>query len=89
MLVLAREFAVTGLRLVAVEGGRVIAAARSGKIKTAVSIVAICFMLTSWHGRPLLLSWLTADTLGTAAIVLTTLWSGLEYFIKNRTVFRH
>ena len=45
MIVLAREFAVTGLRLVAVEGGRVIAAALSGKVKTFATMVCICFML--------------------------------------------
>jgi CDP-diacylglycerol--glycerol-3-phosphate 3-phosphatidyltransferase len=88
MLVLAREFAVTGLRLVAVEGGRVIAAGWSGKVKTSASIIAICFMLTAWHDLPLIRPWLTLDVLGTAVIVVTTLWSGVEYFIKNWDVFR-
>jgi CDP-diacylglycerol--glycerol-3-phosphate 3-phosphatidyltransferase len=89
MLVLAREFAVTGLRLVAVEGGRVIAAAWSGKVKTAVSLIVICLMLTPWHDLPLLTPVLTINSLGTALIVLTTLWSGTEYFLKNLDVFRH
>jgi CDP-diacylglycerol--glycerol-3-phosphate 3-phosphatidyltransferase len=89
MLVLAREFAVTGLRLVAVEGGRVIAAAWSGKIKTSVSLLAICLMLTPWHDLPLLTPVLSFDSIGTVSIVLTTLWSGAEYFLKNRDVFGH
>jgi hypothetical protein len=84
MLVLAREFAVTGLRLVAVEGGRVIAAGWSGKVKTTASIIAICFMLTAWHDLPLIKPWLTLDVLGTAVIVVTTLWSAWNTSLKNR-----
>ena len=42
MLVLTREFAVTGLRLVAVGKGKVIAAGWSGKIKTASTMIGVC-----------------------------------------------
>ncbi len=77
MLVLTREFAVTGLRLVAVEKGNVIAAGWSGKVKTASTMIGLCVMMAfpgvSW------LSWLVI-----AVIVLTTLYSGAEYFIRNR-----
>jgi len=76
MIVLTREFAVTGLRLVAVEGGRVIAAAMSGKIKTFSTMVGLCIMMvfTRW-------AWL--DWTITIIIVLATLISGIEYFVKN------
>jgi len=83
MLVVAREFAVTGLRLVAVEGGVVIAAGISGKVKTIVSLVAICFMLTGWQTIVLIPGLLTVNTLCVWLIVLTTLYSGVEYFIRN------
>lgn len=77
MLVLTREFAVTGLRLVAVEKGNVIAAGWSGKVKTASTMIGLCVMMAfpgiNW------LSWLVI-----AVIVLTTLYSGAEYFIRNR-----
>lgn len=80
LLVIAREFSVTGLRLVAVDQGRVIAAGWSGKVKTASSMVAICLMLLP---IPALLS-----DVCVWVIVLTTLYSGIEYFVVNRDVFR-
>lgn len=80
LIVVAREFAVTALRLIAVDNGRVIAAAWSGKVKTFSTMIGICLMLL-----PLNLAWL--DTLCVVVIVLTTLYSGLEYFLKNKDVF--
>ncbi len=76
MIVLTREFAVTGLRLVAVGNGTVIAAAWSGKIKTASTMVGLC----AWMVFPQveLLGWIV-----TGVIVVTTVYSGVEYFIKN------
>lgn len=79
LLVIAREFAVTGLRLVAVDRGRVIAAARSGKIKTSVTMLGICLMLLPVPP--------VVDLVCVAAIVITTVWSGVEYFIRNRDCF--
>ena len=79
-LVLLREFAVSGMRLVAVEKGRVIAAAWSGKIKTASTMVCLCIMLVFD------VSWL--NLLCQIVILLTTLYSGAEYFVKNRDVFQ-
>jgi CDP-diacylglycerol--glycerol-3-phosphate 3-phosphatidyltransferase len=78
-VVLLREFAVSGMRLVAVEQGRVIAAAWSGKIKTAATMVCICVMLV------VSASW--AVIACQAVILVTTLYSGAEYFVKNRDVF--
>ena len=45
MIVLTREFAVTGLRLIAVQKGTVIAAGWSGKVKTASTMVGLCAMM--------------------------------------------
>ncbi len=77
--VLLREFAVSGLRLVAVEQGKVIAAAWSGKVKTASTMVCLCVMLV--FNVP----WL--NVLCQIVILATTLYSGVEYFMKNRSVF--
>ena len=78
LIVIAREFAVTALRLIAVERGRVIAAAWSGKVKTASTMVCICLMLLI--ARPAL------DLVCTAVILVTTVHSGAEYFLKNKDV---
>ena len=67
----------------AVEQGRVIAAAWSGKVKTASTMVCLCAMLLNVFGA---YAWF--DPLCNAVIVLTTAYSGIEYFIKNADVFR-
>lgn len=76
MLVLTREFAVTGLRLIAVGKGKVIAAGWSGKVKTASTMVGLCVMMV-FPG----VSWLCWTVV--VVIAITTLYSGVEYFIKN------
>lgn len=82
IIVLAREFAVSGLRLVAVDNGRVIAAAWSGKIKTACTMVGIMLMMA--FGIPMELDWLNMAV--SIIIAVTTLYSGAEYFMKNKDV---
>jgi CDP-diacylglycerol--glycerol-3-phosphate 3-phosphatidyltransferase len=76
LVVAIREFAVTALRLIAVDNGRVIAAARSGKIKTASTMT--CLMIMFFSVPP----WLANLCVG--VILVTTTVSGVEYFIKNR-----
>ena len=83
-IVVAREFAVSGLRLVAMESGTVIAAAMSGKIKTFASLVCCCFMLLPLHSYAFGGSFLTVDLLGCIIILATTVYSGVEYFIVNK-----
>ena len=76
MLVLTREFAVTGLRLVAVGKGKVIAAGWSGKVKTASTMIGLCVLMAFPT-----VGWLA--TVVNAVIVLTTVYSGVEYFVQN------
>ena len=80
-IVLFREFAVSGLRLVAAEKQRVIAAAWSGKVKTTCTMVGLCFMLVFTQ-----YPWL--DMFVSAVILITTVYSGVEYFLKNKDVFK-
>ncbi len=83
LIVITREFAVTALRLVSADGGRVIAAGLSGKIKTASTMAGIAVMLTDLAGI-VIVPGVTVNTVCVAVILLTTVWSGTEYFIKNR-----
>jgi CDP-diacylglycerol--glycerol-3-phosphate 3-phosphatidyltransferase len=88
MIIIAREFAVTGLRLIAVTNGRVIAAAFSGKIKTVTSIVAICIMITPLASIEVIPGVITVNGVAVGCMLVTTVWSGAEYFIKNYDVIK-
>ncbi len=79
MIVLTREFAVSGLRMVAGPKGMVIAAGKSGKFKTASTMVGLCAMM-ALPGIDIL------NTIVIACIVITTVYSGVEYFIQNWNV---
>ena len=76
VLVLTREFAVTGLRLIAVGKGNVIAAGWSGKIKTACTMVGLCAMMAFPTEE-----WVAITVV--VVIVATTVYSGVEYFVRN------
>jgi CDP-diacylglycerol--glycerol-3-phosphate 3-phosphatidyltransferase len=78
LIVLIREFAVTALRLIAVDNGRVIAAGLSGKVKTVLTMLGIAVLFLP-----------VGEAVATACIwviVLITLFSGAEYFFKNKDV---
>ena len=77
-IVVAREFMVTALRLIAIDRGRVIAAAISGKIKTVVTMVCLTVMFLKLE------PWMVYTCV--AAIAVTTVVSGVEYFVRNRDV---
>ena len=77
MVIIAREFAVTGLRAVAVERGVVISASWMGKVKTALQVAAV-FALIAWEPAPL-----AVDVLVYAAVAATVI-SGLDYFFGLR-----
>ena len=87
ILMLAREFLVSGFRLVAVENGRVIAAGPLGKLKTVFQMVATIalMLLVSVEGAPLLGNGgvIFANVLMYIALALTVV-SGADYLIRNR-----
>ncbi len=84
LLIVAREYAVSGLRVVAMSEGRLMPAAFSGKLKTAVQlVVAILFLL--WPSRWLPHGAAVECALGWIAAAVT-LWSGFDYFWTNRAL---
>lgn len=86
MVIIAREFAVTGLRLVAAGEGRVIAAGGLGKAKTLMQVIAISFSclspLLDWEATALI------NRIGIDIAVVLTVLSGIDYFWKNWDVIR-
>ncbi|MDX8047003.1 CDP-diacylglycerol--glycerol-3-phosphate 3-phosphatidyltransferase [Gracilibacillus sp. S3-1-1] len=81
ILIISREFAVTGLRLVAAGEGIVLAAGQLGKLKTVLQILAIIAMLL--HNVPFVALGLPIDLILLYAALIITVVSGVEYFIKN------
>lgn len=85
IVILAREFTVTGLRTVAAAQGIVIAAGMTGKIKTVLQMIAVpLLLLENW---PFQLIGLPVDQIFLWASVIMTIVSGTEYVYQNRKVF--
>ena len=73
LVIITREFVVTGLRLVAAAEGVVIAASKGGKLKTVFQIVALAMLILKLPGG-LALMWVA---------MILTVWSGMEYLIDG------
>lgn len=85
IVIISREFAVTGLRLILAGGGEVVAANMLGKIKTWAQIVAISALLL--HNMIFELISLPFDILALWVALIFTIWSGWDYFAKNKQAF--
>lgn len=86
-MIVCRELAVTGLRLLLVEqSGEVMAAAWPGKIKTATQMVAIIFLFL--NNIPFSMIGLPIDQIMLYLCLIFTIYSGVDYFIKNTNVFK-
>ncbi|MDF2606618.1 MAG: CDP-diacylglycerol--glycerol-3-phosphate 3-phosphatidyltransferase [Bacillales bacterium] len=85
ILIISREFAITGLRLVLAGEGEVVAAGMLGKIKTWAQIVAISAYLL--HNFPVSLINFPFDVISMYVALFFTLYSGFDYFVKNKHAF--
>lgn len=85
IVIISREFAVTGLRAILAEKGEVVAANNLGKIKTWTQIIAISALLL--HNFPFALIGFPFAEIMLWVALLFTVWSGWDYFYKNRAVF--
>ena len=82
LIIIAREFIISGFRLVAAESGIVIAASYWGKIKTVVQMVTIIFMMPNFGGT--VVFWIE-QILIYASLILTVV-SLIDYIVKNKEV---
>ena len=95
IVILARELAVDGLRMVAVGQGRVIAAGPLGKIKTVSQMVLIIFLMLAGRLAPVLFGGVLASAVNVigwvmiAWVIVITVWSGGDYFVRNFDVIRN
>ena len=84
-IIVCRELAVTGLRLLLVEHGEVMAAAWPGKVKTATMVAIILLFI---NNIPFNLIGIPVDQIMLYACLIFTIYSGADYFIKNSGVFK-
>lgn len=85
-IIVCRELAVTGLRLLLVEDGEVMAAAWPGKVKTATQMLAIIFLLI--NNAPFEAIGFPLAQILLYVCLAFTVYSGVDYFIKNSHVFK-
>lgn len=84
IVILSREFAVTGLRSILAGEGKIVAASKLGKIKTWTQIVAISALLL--HNTIFILLGIPFDMIALYVALFFTIWSGWDYFYLNRRV---
>ncbi|MFC0215673.1 CDP-diacylglycerol--glycerol-3-phosphate 3-phosphatidyltransferase [Paenibacillus chartarius] len=82
IVIISREFAVTGLRQIALLEGKVMAAGKWGKIKTATQITAIIALLI--NNFPFEFIHIPFATIASWVMAGATIWSGVDYFAKNK-----
>ncbi len=86
VIILAREFAIAGMRAVAAAEGRVLAAGMSGKIKTVLQMIAVPMIMLA-QAVPSIPVLMTLGYIVFVASLIMTVYSGGEYIWKNKDIF--
>ncbi|KAA9006457.1 CDP-diacylglycerol--glycerol-3-phosphate 3-phosphatidyltransferase [Paenibacillus spiritus] len=86
IVIIFREFAVTGLRQIALLEGKVVAASKWGKLKTILQIVAISLLLL--NNFPFQFISIPFDDIAIWAAAIVTIISGVDYFVKNKELLQ-
>lgn len=84
IIILAREFVVSGMRTVAAAEGTVVAAGMSGKIKTVLQMIAVSILILAGTGIDMILQ--TGLIIFWASLIMT-IYSGAKYIYDNKNVF--
>ncbi|HJV31462.1 MAG TPA: CDP-diacylglycerol--glycerol-3-phosphate 3-phosphatidyltransferase [Bacillales bacterium] len=87
IIIISREFAVTGLRLLLAGEGEVVAANMLGKVKTWAQIIAISSLLL--HNIIFEAANIPFGQIALWVALIFTIWSGWDYFAKNTQVFKN
>jgi CDP-diacylglycerol--glycerol-3-phosphate 3-phosphatidyltransferase len=82
VIIIAREFTISGFRLIAADNGVVIAASYFGKFKTTFQMLAVCLMIADIAALQLL-----TDIVTWIAVILTVV-SLVDYLMKNKDVMK-
>ena len=88
VIIIAREFIVTGIRVVAAGQGIVIPAGKLGKLKTTFQTIAIVAILIRDFPVSLILPWLPVGKICMAIAVVLTVFSGVDYVAKNAYIIK-
>lgn len=86
VIIIAREFTITGFRVIAASGGITIAASSLGKIKTVTQLVAIIALLI--NNYPFSLIGLPFDMILLYTSLFFTVLSGVDYIYKNKSALK-
>lgn len=86
IIIIAREFAITGLRSLAAADGIIISASKWGKAKTMSQMIAIVLIL--FNNWPFSLINIPVATIMIYVATILTIFSGVDYLILNKKVFR-